>query len=136
PSGMSSLTGSMAIKGFQETDLKSPLTFISRFIVDADVSLPKPALETMVVAQARTLFTVDASAEDQPDMAEIDDLAKSLLDAQLAEWADKKLIKFDGKQVSTKLDFQGGILKINQQKVALPWEEKEDPLPTDASAAL
>ncbi|WP_328698634.1 YdgA family protein [Craterilacuibacter sinensis] len=136
PSGMSSLTGSMAIKGFQEADLKSPLTFISRFIVDADVSLPKPALETMVVAQARNLFTVDASAEDQPDMAEIDDLAKSLLDAQLAEWADKKLIKFDGKQVSTKLDFQGGVLKINQQKVALPWEEKEDPLPTDASAAL
>ncbi|MGL6070654.1 DUF945 family protein, partial [Craterilacuibacter sp.] len=121
---------------FKEADLKSPLTFISRFIVDADITLPKPALETMVVAQARNLFTVDASAEDQPDMAEIDDLAKSLLDAQLAEWADKKLIKMDGKQVSTLLNFQGGILKINQQKVALPWEEVEDPVPPDASAAL
>ncbi len=139
PSGMSTLTGTLAIKGLKEADLKSPLAFIRRFNVDAAVSLPKPALETLVVAQARNLFTVDASAEEQPDMAEIDELARSLLDAQLSEWARQGLLKLDGNQVATTLDFKEGELKINQRPVALPWQAdspEDAPAPVAASAAL
>ena len=45
--------------------------------MDAKLSLPRQTLEDLVIAQARTLFTVDQSAEDQPNMKEVEDLART-----------------------------------------------------------
>lgn len=134
PSGEAKLSGSLALTGFKADDLKSPVNFIKRFVVQASVELPRPTLENLVVAQARNLFTVDASAEEQPNMAEIDNLARSLLDAQLAEWLSRKLIEQQGNQLKTRLDFRDGLLKINQQPVELPWHEEEEPAAAPAAS--
>ena len=115
---------------------KTPLEFIKRFIALLNIELPRQTLENMVVAQARNLFTVDASAEEQPDLGEIDNLAKSLLDAQLSEWESQKLISQQNGQLATKIDFKNGTLLVNSTRVALPWEEAaEEDAPPAASAA-
>lgn len=135
PSGEAKLDGQIALQGMKESDLKTPVEFIKRFIALLNIELPRQTLENLVVAQARNLFTVDASAEDQPNLTEIDNLAKSLLDAQLSEWEHQKLITRIGGQLHTKVNFKGGVLLVNDTKVALPWEETEEPPPADASAA-
>ena len=63
----------------------------------------------------------------------MEDLARNLLDSQLTQWKDEKFINEDKGQISTQLNYKGGNLTINSKKVALPWEEQEDPAP-DASA--
>lgn len=136
PTGEAKLDGQIALQGLQESDLKTPLEFIKRFIALLNIELPRQTLENMVVAQARNLFTVDASAEEQPDLGEIDNLAKSLLDAQLSEWESQKLITQQNGQLATKIDFKNGTLLVNSTRVALPWEEDaEEDAPPTASAA-
>lgn len=135
PSGVAQANGSLALKGFQQSDLKNTLLFLQRFTAQANIELPQQTLENLVVAQARNLFTVDASAEEQPNLEEIDALARSLLSAQLDEWAAQKLIRREGGQISTSLLFNQGILKVNNHNVALPWQEPEEPAPAEASAA-
>jgi len=136
PTGEATLTGQLGLEGLKEADLNDPVTFIKRFDAEAKINLPRQTLEDLVVAQARNLFTVDASAEDQPDVGEIDSLAKSLLDSQLSEWSNQGFIKMAGGQVSTEMSFKRGELNINRKKVPLPWEETGDlEGPAAASAA-
>ncbi|QBJ79182.1 DUF945 domain-containing protein [Aquitalea sp. USM4] len=133
PSGETTLQGSLGLNGLQQADLNNSTAFLKRFEVEAKLSLPRKTLENLVVAQARTLFMVDQSAEVQPNMGEVEDLARNLLDSQLTQWKDEKFINEDKGQISTQLNYKGGNLTINSKKVALPWEEQEDPAP-DASA--
>lgn len=133
PTGEATLQGTLGISGFKQADLNDAAVFLKRFQADAKVSLPRQTLENLVLAQARNLFTVDQSAEDQPNMKEVDDLAKSLLDSQLAQWTSEQYIVENKGQLSTELHFQNGNLTINKKKVALPWEEPDLP-PPEASA--
>lgn len=135
PAGVAQLNGSLSLKGFQQSDLKNTLLFLQRFTAQFNLELPQQTLENLVVTQARNLFTVDASAEEQPNVEEIDALARSLLSAQLDEWAAQKLIRREGSQIATSVLFSGGNLKINNTAVPLPWQEQEEPAPADASAA-
>ena len=127
PTGDASVKGVLALNGFKEADLKDPLVVLKRFNASATLSLPRQTLENLVVTQARNLFTVDQSAEDQPNLKEIDDLAKSLLDSQLTQWEQQGYLLEDKGQISTDLDYQGGILRIHKKRVPLPWETSDDP---------
>lgn len=135
PTGEAKLEGSVELHGLKEADLKDPITFIKRFEAAAKVSLPRQTLENLVIAQARNLFTVDQSAEEQPNMAEVEDLARSLLDSQLAQWTAQQYIQQANGQVSTQLDYKGGLLTINHKKVPLPWEVSDEPAPASAPVA-
>ena len=127
PTGEATLKGQLALNGLKEPDLKDPLLVLKRFQVNAQLSLPRQTLENLVVTQARNLFTVDQSAEDQPNLKEIDDLAKNLLDNQLAQWIQEGYIRQTGGQISTRVDYQNGELRISQKRVPLPWEDKDEP---------
>ncbi len=133
PSGDANLEGSLTLNGFKENDLKDPLQFIRRFEADAKFSLPRQTLENMVVAQARNLFTVDESAEDQPNLKEIDNLARNLLDSQLTQWIEQGFLSQDKGQLSSTVNFRGGVLTIHDKKVSLPWEDTPEEV-VDASA--
>lgn len=135
PTGMAKLDGQLALQGLQESDMKAPVEFIKRFIANLNIELPRQTLENLVVSQARNLFTVDASAEEQPNLEEIDNLAKGLLDAQLSEWENQKMLVHDHGQLRTSIDFKQGQLRVNKVHVPLPWEETEAAPPADASAA-
>ena len=127
PSGEARLKGNLTLAGFQKTDLQNPLTFLKRFEAEASVNLPRQTLEDLVVAQARNLFTVDASAEDQPNLKEVDELARSLLDSQLAQWTEQGYLKQQDGQIATELEYKRGVMTINHKKVELPWEETDAP---------
>lgn len=135
PTGEATVQGQLGLNGLKESDMKDPLLVLKRFEANAKVSLPRQTLENLVVAQARNLFTVDQSAEDQPNLKEIDDLAKNLLDSQLAQWTEQGYLQASKGQVSTTLNFKQGILRISNKRVALPWEEHDDPAGPDASGA-
>lgn len=127
PTGETKLQGTLGLTGFKAADLQNPLDFLKRIDAQASISLPRQTLENLVVAQARNLFTVDHTAEEQPNMQEVDDLAKNLLDSQLSQWEQQHYITLDKAQVSTQVNFKEGILNINKKKVALPWEETDNP---------
>lgn len=127
PSGIAKLTGTLALNGFKETDLKHPLTFLKRVNAEAKVKLPRQTLEDLVVTQVRNLFTVDETAEDQPNLREVDNLAKQLLDSQLAQWVSEGFIQQEQGQLSTELAFKDGVLTISKKRVSLPWEEDDEP---------
>ncbi|WP_434633814.1 YdgA family protein [Chromobacterium sp. CV08] len=133
PSGDVTLQGSLGINGFTPADLSDIALLAKRIEAEAKVSLPRQTLEDLVLTQARNLFTVDHTAEDQPNMQEVDDLAKSLLDSQLAQWKSGGYLVEDNGQISTELNYNAKGLTIHQKKVPLPWEEADEPM-VDASA--
>jgi uncharacterized protein YdgA (DUF945 family) len=135
PTGVATLKGQLALNGFQEKDLKDPLAFLKRFDAEAAVDVPRQTLENLVVAQARNLFTVDKSAAEQPNLAEIDDLARGLLAAQLDEWSNQHYITIQKGQVATSLTFRNGVLQVNRKTIALPWQEQADASAPAAKAA-
>jgi len=135
PNGVATVKGQLGLNNLKESDLNNTVTFLKRFDAQADLSLPQQTLENLVVAQARNLFTVDASAAEQPNLAEIDDLAKSLLNSQLLEWHNQHFIKLDKGQVSTTVQFQNGELRVSQKKVPLPWQEEASAPAGKASSA-
>jgi uncharacterized protein YdgA (DUF945 family) len=135
PTGVATLKGQLALNGFQEKDLKDPLSFLKRFDAEAAVDVPRQTLENLVVAQARNLFTVDKSAAEQPNLAEIDDLARGLLAAQLDEWSNQHYITIQKGQVATSLTFRNGVLQVNRKTIALPWQEQADASAPAAKAA-
>ncbi|KMN47144.1 hypothetical protein VK93_22235, partial [Chromobacterium violaceum] len=96
---------------------------------------PRQTLEDLVLTQARNLFTVDQSAEEQPNMQEVEDLARSLLDSQLSQWKSGGYLVEDNGQISTDLKYDAKGLTIHQQKVPLPWEESGEPADASAPAA-
>ena len=124
PEGEMSLTGNLALNGYVDGDLKTPLVFMKKLEADAKLTLPHATLQSLVIAQARNLFTVDASAENQPSLAEIDDLAKNLLATQLDTWAEQGYLSLTNGQINTAAVWKKGELSINQHLVALPWQEE------------
>ncbi|CUA85697.1 Uncharacterized conserved protein YdgA, DUF945 family [Gulbenkiania indica] len=135
PNGEARLTGNLGLQGFTRSDLDNPTAFLKRFNVEAKVDLPRRTLDDLVVAQARNLFTVDASAEEQPSLEEIDSLALSLLDTQLAQWTEQGYLTQNQGQVATEFVFRNGELRVRNHKVALPWEEADITPGEPASAA-
>ncbi|WP_233201152.1 YdgA family protein [Chromobacterium alticapitis] len=133
PTGEAKLQGSLGINGLQSADLNDITLLAKRIEAEAKLSLPRQTLEDLVLAQARNLFTVDHTAEDQPNMQEVDDLAKSLLDSQLAQWKNDGYLLEDNGQISTELKYDAHGLTIHQKKVPLPWQEEAEPA-GDASA--
>jgi uncharacterized protein YdgA (DUF945 family) len=135
PNGAATVKGVLALHGLKSSDLKDPLLVLKRVEAKAQLSLPRQTLEDLVVTQARNLFTVDQSAEDQPNLKEIDDLAKNLLDSQLNQWSEQGYIHQDRNQLSTSVDYHDGELRISQKRVPLPWQVDEDPTGPNASDA-
>ncbi|MDF0604266.1 YdgA family protein [Neisseriaceae bacterium TC5R-5] len=125
PSGDITLQGSLGIKGLIPSDLNNISALSKRLEIDAKVSLPRQTLENLVVMQARSLFAVDESAEEQPNMREVESLIKSLLDSQLSQWKDEQYIEEEQGQLRTSLLYRAGILQVNRKRVTLPWEEEE-----------
>ncbi|MCD4505812.1 YdgA family protein [Chromobacterium piscinae] len=135
PAGEAKLQGSLGINGFTPADLNDITQLAKRIEADAKLSLPRQTLEELVLTQARNLFTVDQSAEEQPNMQEVEDLARSLLDSQLTQWKSGGYLVEDNGQISTDLKYDAKGLTIHQQKVPLPWEESEETIDASAPAA-
>ena len=133
PSGAVKLEGRLGVRGLLPSDLNDATQFIRRFEVGANLSLPRQTLERMVIAQAQTLFTVDQSAEEQPNMKEVEDLTRTMLGSQLAEWKEEQYITEDQGQLNSSFNYGNGILTINRKRVMLPWEVKKSESPGGGS---
>ena len=132
PNGIASVNGQIGLVGLKPDDLKSAKAFIEHVDANANINLPRKTLEDLVVSQARNLFMVDASAEEQPDVAEIDNIARQLLGEQLRVLSEQGYIKDDGKQIQTSVALKKSALTVNKKPVTLPWDDEEEYL--DASA--
>ncbi|WP_338092953.1 DUF945 family protein [Chromobacterium amazonense] len=130
PTGEAKLQGSLGINGLTPADLNDITLLAKRIEAEAKLSLPRQTLEDLVLTQARNLFTVDHTAEEQPNMKEVEDLARSLLDSQLSQWKNDGYLVEDKGQISTDLSYNAQGLTIHQKKVPLPWQDE----PADASA--
>lgn len=123
PEGEVKLNGQLALNGLVDADLKKPIDFLGKVDAEAALSVPRPTLEDLVVAQARNLFVVDATAENAPNVEDIDELARNLLATQLSTWKEQRFITMNGEQIDTKMEWKGGKLLVNQHPVLLPWQE-------------
>lgn len=137
PSGEIRVNGNVALNDLHDSDLKKPTDFLGKVEAEARIDIPRQTLQDMVVAQARNLFMVDASAENPPSVDEIDDLAKNLLDSQLAMWIEQNYVKQEGSQIKTELRWQRGKMTVNTHPIKMPWQEpaeivEPDPAGTEA----
>lgn len=131
PNGIAKVDGQIGLIGLKPADLNNAAAFIKHVDAHANINLPRKTLEDLVVAQARNLFMVDASAEEQPDVAEIDNMARQLLGDQLRILSEQGYIRDDGKQIQTAIALKDSAFTVNKKPVTLPWDEEDE---IDASA--
>lgn len=134
PNGIAKVDGQIGLIGLKPDDLNSGKAFIEHVDASANIDLPRKTLEDLVVAQARNLFMVDASAEEQPDVAEIDNMARQLLGQQLQVLNEQGYIKETNGQIQTSLVLKNSQLTVNKKPVTLPWDEEDEDM--DASAPV
>lgn len=120
PSGEMTLTGNVALNGYQKSDLDSSRAFLNKLTANVRLSVPRDTLQGLVVAQARNLFTVDATAENPPSLQEIDELARNLFASQIDIWAEQGYLQQEGGQIKTSAEWKNSQLTINSRPVALP----------------
>jgi len=141
PEGEVLLHADLALKGFQDSDLDTPIKLLERLQAHADLKVPKQVIETYVLWQARGMIATDTAEGQHPDTDELDNLARNLMEAQVRKLTDHNLIRADGDNLSTSAQWMDGKLSVNGQAVPLPWQAGGQPpampdLPAAAPATL
>lgn len=135
PEGKVNVSGKLALKGFQETDLEQPLVMLEKIDARADIKLPKKVVETYVRLLVRNILIDRSGSElNEEQVANIDNLAQQLVQGQIANLLEQKLIRAEGDILATSAVWHGGKLAVNEVNVPLPWQVKatvENPPETD-----
>lgn len=127
PEGEVSLHADLALKGFQDDDLNQPIKLLERLQAHADLKVPKQVLETFALWKARGMIATDTEDGQQPDPADLDNLARNLMEVQIRKLTEQNLIKVDGDVLSSSADWQQGRLSVNGSNVPLPWQAPQKP---------
>jgi len=122
PEGEVSVHANLALKGFQDSDLDTPIKLLERLQAHADLTLPKQVIETYVLWQARGMIATDTESGEHPDTSDLDNLARNLMESQIHKLLDHNLIREQGDMLSTSAEWNAGQLSVNGQGVPLPWQ--------------
>jgi uncharacterized protein YdgA (DUF945 family) len=68
------------------------------------------------------MIATDTESGEHPDTADLDNLARNLMESQIHKLTDHNLIKEQGDMLSTSAEWTGGQLSVNGQAVPLPWQ--------------
>ncbi|MFC4160959.1 YdgA family protein [Chitinimonas lacunae] len=128
PDGEVSFRADLALKGFQDPDIDNPAQLLSKLNARADLRVPKQVLETYVLWQARSMIATDTAEGEQPNAADLDNLARNLMEVQIKRLTQQKLIRVEGKDLATTAEWKAGKLLVNGNHVPLPWQ-----IPTKSS---
>lgn len=129
PEGEVSLHADLALKGFRDDDLNQPLKLLERLQAHADLKVPKQVIETFTLWKVRSTIATDTAEGERRDPAELDNLARNLMEAQIKKLTDQSLIIADGDTLSSSADWKQGRLSVNGKPVPMPWQA-----PADAAA--
>ncbi|MBB5018358.1 uncharacterized protein YdgA (DUF945 family) [Chitinivorax tropicus] len=131
PEGRVDANGGIRLVGFREKDLDNPVQFLERIQAQADLKLPKPVVDTYVRLLIRnTLISRSGSGEDiTPEQIEqMDELAKQLVQGQVANLIEQKMIREEGQNLAVSLRWKTGKLSINGNDFPLPWQAQAKPV--------
>lgn len=135
PEGDVNFKAQLGLKGFAETDLKQPVKLLEKIHASADLRLPKPVIETYVLWQARSMIATDTQDGEHPDAADLDHLARNLMEAQIRKLIAQKLVREEGDYLASSAQWEGGRLKVNGTAVPLPWQPSTATAPAAETAA-
>ncbi|WP_374351996.1 YdgA family protein [Chitinimonas sp.] len=127
PEGEVVLHADLALKGFKDEDLNQPLKLLERLQAHADLKVPKQVIETFALWKARGMIATDTAEGEHPDPAELDNLARNLMESQISKLTEQKLIKVEGDVLSSSADWKQGQLSINNNPVPMPWQAGQPP---------
>ncbi|MGQ5522279.1 YdgA family protein [Chitinimonas sp. PSY-7] len=122
PEGEVFLKANLALKGFQDADLDMPIKLLERLQASADLKVPKQVIETYVLWQARGMIAVDTEEGEHPDTADLDNLARNLMESQIRKLTAQNLIKAEGDTLSASAEWKAGRLNVNGSVIPLPWQ--------------
>ncbi|WP_410499012.1 YdgA family protein [Chitinibacter sp. S2-10] len=124
PDGKIHFSGSVGLKGFVEADLEKPVDLVNKLDAQADFAVPRKVVETLVMWQARNMFSGIGSSEGgQVNHDDIDFLASQFVEGQINKLADQNLIRVNGDLLSAKASLKGGKFILNDIAVPLPWDQ-------------
>ncbi|QLI82246.1 YdgA family protein [Chitinibacter fontanus] len=126
PNGQIHFSGSVGLKGFVEADLDKPVDLVKKLDAKADFAIPRKVVETLVMWQARNMFSGSNGDAGDVNHADIDFLAAQFVEGQINKLADQNLIRVNGELLSAKASLKGGKFILNDIAVPLPWEQQAE----------
>lgn len=128
PEGEVRLKGRLALKGFQDGDIDQPVRLLEKINADADLKLPKKVVETYIRLLVRNILIERSGSELTVEQVEnIDSLAQQLVQGQIANLIEQKLIRAEGDVLATTAVWRAGKLSVNNVAVPLPWQKDLQP---------
>jgi uncharacterized protein YdgA (DUF945 family) len=125
PDGDIRLSANVGLKGFEKSDMDSPLLLLSKINANADISIPRQVLEAMIVLQTQTMLGGDQSS-DSEDMQL---LICQMVEGQINKLAQEKYIRLEGNNITTSATLKQGNLTLNGIPVLMPWQQPAPILP-------
>lgn len=134
PEGEVRAKGDIKLTGFVDQDLEQPVQLLNKISAHADLRLPKPVVEAYVRLLVRNVLISRSGRDMTPEqVAEMDNLARQLVQGQVANLIEQKLIRDEGQTLVITAAWAKGRLDINGQDVPLPWQTPQ-PLPAAQAA--
>ena len=122
------LKGRLALKGFVDADVDQPLHLLEKISADADLKLPKKVVETYIRLLVRNILIERSGSQLSDEQVEnIDSLAQQLVQGQIANLIEQKLIRAEGDVLATTALWRNGKLTVNNVAVPLPWQKAATP---------
>lgn len=115
PSGLVDIKGQIALNKLDPADLDDFNKLVAKIDANLDVYVPQQLLENLAVAQSRALFGVDESAENQPDMTEVAETAKLLVQGMIGQFQEAGYVSVEGGMVHTRLKLKDNKFLVNDK---------------------
>jgi uncharacterized protein YdgA (DUF945 family) len=121
PDGDIRLTADLGLKGFEKTDMNSPVHLLNKIHATADISIPRQVLEAMIVLQAQTMLGSESEQDSSNEDMQL--LIHQIVEGQINKLAQEKYIRIEGNNIITHLTLQQGNLTLNGIPVVMPWQQ-------------
>ncbi len=123
PQGQLKVAGQMGFKGVQAADLSQFNALVNKTEADFQISVPQKLLENMAENQASRIFSVDKTAENPPDMADVKETARLMVSSTLQSMQRDGYLQLSNGIVQSQIKLVQNKLHLNGK----PFETTPEP---------
>lgn len=125
PSGLVDIKGQIGLNKVAAVDLDDFNKLVAKIDANLDIYVPQQLLENLAVAQSRAIFGVDESAENQPDMIEVAETAKLLVQGMIGQFQEAGYVSVEGGMVHTKFILKDNKFLVNDKPFVIEDDSAE-----------
>jgi uncharacterized protein YdgA (DUF945 family) len=127
PQGLIDIHGNLGFKNLLASDMQQLGLMLNKTNAEMDFAIPQAIMENFAISQARTLFTVDASAGGAEALEDIDHTIRLMIDSAIKSMQARGYVQVANGIVKTRLKLINGKVYLNGKIWNIEPEPENEP---------